>query len=340
MARSEGRDPEGGVPRSFAWRAVVLAGIVVAAMLPVTPDAVGATAAVAGTTAPCPEPDGLSIGDDQFYRQVGPGGRQYQLYIPTSYQGNRLLPLVLDFHPFTGTAAIEELFNGFEQVAEEAGFVLARPEALTPEGAFGPTWSLYGTEDVEYVEAILADVRSVLCVDPGRIYAAGMSQGGHFATQLTCRLPGAFAAVASVAVLDHPFECSPPPTPMIAFAGRNDRIYDIEEGLDPAIFGLSFPEAPPEARPGPLEEEADAWATTNDCRPEPIITTSAQGAERMRYSCPKHLDTVIFVHDGGHVWPGPWLDPELADELGIGPATNQIDASWTIWKFFKRHSGW
>ncbi len=203
---------------------------VVAAVLFAGPGAISlASAALPGAS--CPEPDGLSIGDDQFYRQVEPTGRQYQLYIPTSYRGNQPVPLILDFHPFTGTAAIEELFNGFEQVAEEAGFVMARPEALTPEGALGPTWSLHGSEDVEYVEPVLADVRSVVCVDPGRTYAAGMSQGGHFVTQLTCRLPGTFAAVASVAVLDHPFDCSPPPTPIIAFARRNDRIYDIEEGL-------------------------------------------------------------------------------------------------------------
>ncbi len=314
-----------------------LIGALVGATPPATADDTSMNEAVAGAAAQCPEPDGVSIGDDQFYRQVGPSGRRYQLYVPTSYRGNRPVPLILDFHPFTGTASIEELFNGFEEVAEEAGFVLARPEALTPEGGLGPTWSLYGSDDIEYVEDVLADVRSVVCVDPARTYAVGMSQGGHFATQLACRLPGSFAAVASVAVLDHPFECAPPPTPIIAFAGRNDRIYDIEEGLDPAIFELSFPDAPDGSRPGPLEDEGEAWASANGCKPEPVITSSAEGVQRLKYLCPQHIDTVIFVHDGGHVWPGPWLDPELAEQLGIGPATNQIDATRTIWWFFMQH---
>jgi polyhydroxybutyrate depolymerase len=323
--------------RSARWLVAGLLGALIAATLPPTAGDASTSAAVADTAAPCPDPDGLSIGDNRFYRQVGPSGRRYQLYVPTSYRGNRPVPLILDFHPFTGTASIEELFNGFEEVAEEAGFLLARPEALTPEGGLGPTWSLYGSEDVEYVEAVLADVRSVVCVDPARTYAAGMSQGGHFATQLACRLPGTFAAVATVAVLDHPFECAPPPTPIIAFAGRNDRIYDIEDGLDPAIFELSFPDAPDGARPGPLEDEADAWAGANGCQPEPIVTSSTNGLQRITYPCPHHVGTLIFVHDGGHVWPGPWLDPQLAEELGIGPATNQIDATRTIWRFFKQY---
>ena len=290
-----------------------------------------------GRATECGDPDDLPLGDDLYYRDVGISGRSYQLYVPTSYLGNRAVPLMLDLHPWMGNTAMEERFNGFEEVAEEAGFVLARPQAVTPPGDAGPAWLIYGNDDVDYVEEVIADAATAVCVDSTRIYAAGMSQGGHFATQLACRLPGVFAAVASVGVVDHPVDCVSPPTPIIGFAGRTDSIYRIEEGLDPSVFESASVGAPPNARPGAFREEADAWASTNGCRPDPIVTSRGEGVERLAYRCPRRVETLFFLHSGGHVWPGPWLDPGFAEQLGIGVATDDIDASWTVWRFFRQH---
>lgn len=164
-----------------------------------------------------------------------------------------------------------------------------------------------------------------------------MSQGAGFAIELTSRRSVPFAAVASVAVLAHPVARAPRPTPLIAFVGRNDPIYDLELGLDPSIFEDSVRTPPAGARPGPLRQEADAWASTNGCRSDPVITGSPDGIQRLTYECPEHLDIEIYIHDGGHVWPGPWLDPDFADELGLGPATRAIDATRRIWEFFEAH---
>jgi len=231
-------------------------------------------------TATCEKQADLPLGDDLFFREVGSSRRQYQLYVPTSYRAERPLPLVLDFHALRSDPLMEENFNGFETVAKKVGFVLARPQGVSG------SWSLFDGTDAEYVEAVLADVRALVCVDPARTYAAGMSQGGHLATQLACRLPGTFAAVATVAVLDHPVGCSPEPTPIIAFAGRKDAIYDIEEGLNPSIFESANPGAPPGARPGSLKAEAEAWAATNRCKSEPAIS-ARRGTGTMELPVPE-----------------------------------------------------
>jgi len=285
--------------------------------------------------AACGKPSDLPLGDDLYFREVQVGGRQYQLYVPRSYRSSRASALVLDFHAWRGNAAIEESFNGFESVAEKTGFVLARPEAAA--GAAGPSWSLYGGgSDLAFLRAVIADIRTTVCIDPARIYAVGMSQGGQLATQLTCSLRGMFAAVASVAVLDHPFGCSPRPTPIIAFVGRADPIYDIDAGLDPSIFNAAGSQAPRGARPGPLKSEAAAWAVTNHCEPNPTIFRQGAGLERWTFRCPKTSETIVYVHSGGHVWPGPWFPPAVATQLALGPTSRQIDATWTIWRFFQR----
>ena len=275
--------------------------------MPTQPQAATTTtpAEVTNPNAACDRQSDLPLGDDLYFRDVGSTGRQYQLYIPASYRVARPVPLILDFHAYRSDPLMEGSFNGFETVAEKAGFVLARPQAESG------SWSLYDGNEVEYVEAVLGDARSVVCVDPDRIYATGMSQGGQFATELTCRLPATFAAVASVAVFDHPVGCSPEPTPVIAFTGRNDAIYDLADGLSAGIFESANPEWPPDARPGPLKAEAEAWAVTNGCKSRAIVTDAGQGLERWTYGCPKHFEVVVFVHDGGHVWPAPGLILQL-----------------------------
>ena len=123
----------------------------------------------------CGKPSALPLGDHRYFRKLKVGGRRYQLYVPRSYRPGHATALVLDFYFWRGSTAIEESLNGFERVAEKAGFVLARPEAA--EGT-GPSWSVYDGSDVAYARAVLADIRTAVCIDPARIYAAGMSQEG------------------------------------------------------------------------------------------------------------------------------------------------------------------
>jgi poly(3-hydroxybutyrate) depolymerase len=124
-----------------------------------------------------------------------------------------------------------------------------------------------------------------------------------------------------VAVLDHPVDCDPEPTPLIAFVGRGDTIYRLDAGLDPAIFSQATGEAPPGARPRPIDDEASAWASTNGCRAEPTVREVNARVELRSYRC-RHADFVIYVHEGGHTWPG---------------SIERLQASRLIWAFFDDH---
>ncbi len=267
--------------------------------------------------ATCQQQEDLPLSDDQHFREVGSEGRSYQLYLPATYRADRPAPLVLDLHGAGGDAAVQEGFSGFEGLAERAGFLLVRPQAL-----IAGLWSLYEMADVEYVAAVIADVRTVACIDADRIYVAGMSQGGHLATYLACRSPGVFAAVASVAVLDHPVDCDPGPTHLVAFIGRGDLIYRIDTGLDEGVFEqATIGDPPADARPGPLREEAAAWASTNGCRPQPKIREIGKRVDLWSYRC-READLEIYIHGGGHAWPG---------------SLEGLDASDLIWAFFEEH---
>ncbi|HEX6332347.1 MAG TPA: PHB depolymerase family esterase [Actinomycetota bacterium] len=272
----------------------------------------------------CDREQDLPLGDPEFYREVGPDGRDYQLYIPRSYRADRPAPLVVDLHA-AGEDATTQRLSGFESLAEKKGFVLARPQAefgafVGEVTVFARFWSLFDRTDVDYVLATIADVRTLVCIDAARVYAAGYSMGGNLTAYLACRSPQTFAAVASVAVLDHPV-CDPDPTPLIAFVGRADTIYRMDAGLDPDIFSQTAGGGPPGARPGPLDDEASAWASTNGCRAEPTVQEVNTRVERRSYRC-RHADFEIYVHEGGHTWPGSF---------------DRLQASRLIWAFFEDH---
>ena len=72
-----------------------------------------------------------------------------------------------------------------------------------PDGA-GRRWNdgrAVGAErdDVGFVRALIDSLERELEIDPRRVYATGISNGGMFAHRLACELPGVLAAIAPVA---------------------------------------------------------------------------------------------------------------------------------------------
>lgn len=256
---------------------------------------------------------GLAASDEPSREVVIDGtARSYLLFVPTSrYQTPP--PLVLNHHGLTQDAGDQRVLTGFDELAERKGVVVAYPDAGDRN------WNFEDESDVAYITALIADVGSSTCIDPTRIYAIGMSQGGGFSTLLACRLPDRIAAVASVAVLHHhdsPACDTPVPSPVLTVLGKNDRIYSIDEGL---MITADVVDAP-----GPLATETDAWIETNGCAPDPVKSEPTEGVERMDYSCPRGNDLAVVVHDAGHIWP----DREL----------HNLDTNQVIWEFLSKYA--
>ncbi len=112
---------------------------------------------------------------------------------------------------------------------------------------------------------------------------------------------------------------------MIAFHGTADRITPYQGGktsvaLDP------FPRIP---------EWTAKWARRNGCASAPIESTVAPDVSRREYGgCALDATVVLYtIEGGGHTWPG---GTQLPDWL-VGPTTRSIDASETMWAFYREH---
>jgi len=180
--------------------------------------------------------------------RVGELERKYYLHIPPNYDSAIPTSLVLSFHGYTDRAVGMEYGTGMNTQADKYNFIIVYPESTSfssrsgvisswndlscnaspgPEGPIcsenswsyefppecgEPTDCNWCTchDDLAFIEQILDDVESNLCIDRKRVYATGMSNGGMFVHRLGCDLGNRFAAIAPVAgTLARGFNCAP-----------------------------------------------------------------------------------------------------------------------------------
>jgi polyhydroxybutyrate depolymerase len=205
-------------------------------------------------------------------------------------------------------------------LADEAGFIVVYPQALGDP----PTWHVGplagGANDLEFLSDLIDDLASRYPIDPRRVYATGISNGGGMVDRLGCGLADRLAAIASVSGAYLFWEdCHPSrPLPVLAFHGTGDEIvpYEGEGRVLPSV-----------------RTWAAAWASRDGCRsgPETVLRAGAVTGERWS-ACPGSAEVVLYtIEAGGHWWPGADFLP------GANRPTDEIDATATMWAFFQAH---
>jgi polyhydroxybutyrate depolymerase len=266
-----------------------------------------------------PLPSGLRPGTTSV-RSIVSGGttRVYRLHVPAGSTATTPLPVVLNFHGRYGTAIEQEQYSGLLPVSDREDFLL-----LTPDGTGDPTgWSAgatppNGVDDVRLVNDLLDTVERELCVDAGRVYATGFSNGAFMSSRLACEMSDRIAAFAPVGGVDFPASGCGAPVPMLAFHGTDDEVVPLRGGQ---VRGWMYAGA---------DVAMDAWAAQNGClaanaRTVPLGRTVA----RTSYQGCQAEASMVFVQGGGHTWPG------ARDNPGLGSTTHDISAAELIWTFF------
>ncbi|MBX9627897.1 MAG: PDZ domain-containing protein [Gemmataceae bacterium] len=118
-------------------------------------------------------------------------GREYWLYVPDSYDPSISHGLIVWFHPAgQGGKDGEGMAAAFKEFCESHHFILMGPKSANPEG-----WAASETE------LIVQDVRKVLgryAIDPARVVAHGLGNGGQMAFYLGFNARDVFRGVAAV----------------------------------------------------------------------------------------------------------------------------------------------
>ena len=287
----------------------------------------------------------------QTYRQTNRGTvvrtveventrRTYLLHVPSSYNRNKPIPLVLVFHGGEGQPQQIERHTGFSALADREAFIVAYPEGVNKHWNDGRA-NAPRVDDVAFATAVIDDLARTLNVDRKRIYATGISNGGMFSQRLACELSGTIAAIASVAATMPDalrVRCKPSqPISVLMIHGTDDPLIPYRGGAMPrGTLGGNVLSAP---------DAIKFWVAHNKCSPTP--TTLELGVDRdpkdgtrvesESYDhCAANVDVeLVTVVGGGHTLPS---SRQYLPERLVGRTSMEINGTEAIWSFFKRQA--
>lgn len=262
--------------------------------------------------------DGRTGQTGSFVETIESGGRErtFRLAVPDGIDLGQPTPLVLNFHGLGSNAAAQEAYAAMAAKAAEEGFITAAGQGTgnswnTGEICCAPA-NEEGVDDVQFVRDMVAAISADYCIDPARIFATGMSNGGFMSNRLGCDAADLIAAVAPVASFLGLRDCAPSrPMPILMFNGTEDPLVPY----------------------GAAAGSSSGWAERNGCRGEPEQTFANGDSSCVTYpDCAGGATTTFCtVEGGGHTWPGAIAIP------GLGYTTTDLDATDAMWEFFVAH---
>ena len=209
-----------------------------------------------------------------FYRVTRP--RSVNLFVPSSYNGQTELPLVILLHGYIpvslpSSGAWYESWMQFQPVAEARGFLYCYPEGTLDRSNLrywnaidcNDFWSA-GVDDAGYLRAVIEQIGRQFAMDRKRVYLIGHSTGGDMVYSAACQLADLLAGIAGVAgntFLD-PSRCQPSErVHVLCICGTLDEYSNYWGGT----WGLPSPVTHSPSYPGAVRT-AQIWAGYNGAR--------------------------------------------------------------------------
>lgn len=241
--------------------------------------------------------------------------------MPASVTPGSPVPLLIDMHGFTSNSAQQRAISGWLAKSDSEGFIAAWPQGL------GNAWNAQGVccagagtqDDVGFIESVVLAISSAASIDPGRVFATGLSNGGSQSHTMGCESADLFAGVAAVSFglsggtsfSEIVASCNPANgVPVIHFHGTADTTVPYATGvLDSLGAQSSFA----------------AWGQIQACgRVDADDQISANTLCETRSSCSGGVDVRLCSVDAGtHV---------LYGQLG---STTIPDQAWAFFQSFQ-----
>ncbi len=289
--------------------------------------------------------DGVRRGDIHGSLLSGGVTRTYLLHVPPRYEADAGWPLVLALHGGGTQGRSMPGLTGLSRLADRHGFLVIYPDGR------GRSWNdgredpdvpaeRMKVDDVGFLTGLVDEVSRRYRVDPARVYATGISNGGFMAQRLGCEASTRVAAIAPVVAtigVELAGRCRPTrPVSVLMVNGTDDPLVPFLGG-PVRVFGRVR-----SGRVASVGETVALWARHNRCAAAPVITREPDrdpfdGVTVRREAltgCRGGSEVILYVMEGGgHVWPG---GPQYLPSRVIGRASRDIDSE-VIWEFFSRH---
>lgn len=260
--------------------------------------------------------------------------RTYLLQLPSNYTAAQRWPLVLVLNHHLLNASDAARITRFDDFAYRNGIIAVFPNSD------GTSWDWQESSHIAFFNALLDSLEANNSVDPLRIYATGISNGGVMMFKLGCDLANRIAALSPVAALmpaSLAENCHPArPISLLEFNGTSDLPMPYEGGIK--LLGANFG-----TRLLSAQASARWWAKVNGCAQNPnqdiLPRKSEDGMDTRREiytGCREGTEVTLYsIVGGGHTWPGS--STNLPRITLSGRTSFDLDANSIIWQFFHAH---
>lgn len=267
---------------------------------------------------------GGSNGDRSGSIAVGGRTREYIVHLPHGNDAKTPLALVFVLHGGMQSPESAERMSGMSAKADREHFI-----AVYPRGTgMLPTWNSGNccgaafrdkVDDVGFLRALIGKLEHDYSVDPKRIFATGISNGGMMSYRLACELSDQIAAIAPVEGAQN-LECRPStPVSLLVFHGTADRLVAFDGGETKYQIG-------PKRTDSSVASAVAFWVKQDGCSPDPAQSKVAEVRVETYSGCQDGTGVTLYAIDGGrHMWPGHPL------------SGNHVQATNILWDFFSKH---
>jgi len=272
----------------------------------------------------------IPVGSSAGTLASGGRTRTYRIYRPASLAPGSPAPLAVFLHGGFGDGAQAEGAYGWDAAADAGRFVVVYPNGISKAWNGGTCCGVpqqKGIDDVGFIRDLVAHVEAALPIDPARVFATGISNGGIMAYRLACETD-LFAAIGPDSATQLVPCAGASPTSVIAIHGLADTRVPYAGGMGSGVGHVDGPAMP---------TVIAGWRTTDGCGD--ASSTTAGVVSTAVSSCPQgRAVELITVAGAGHQWPGgKRMDPLVAAVLGLDQPSTALDATAVIWAFFAAH---
>ena len=291
---------------------------------------------------PTPEVPRLSGKLTKGNLEVGGLKRTYLTYVPQGLPQGAPLVVVMHGSGQNSSQMRRATGYGFERLADEHGFAVVYPNGY--EGYWNAcnivgdySANKLNVDDVGFLTGVLDKLSTEIGVDRGRVFAVGLSRGGHMAFRLALEAPSRFRAVAAVAAnvpAPENFKCKPAgngTSSVMIMNGTEDPLNPFEGG-EVKLFGLLKRGKVRSSRESG-QYFADLNGITGVPQTEETQVADDVRVEQMLWHNDSNVEVELMaIHGGGHGMPQPYSRyPRL-----LGPTPKEPNGPAVIWAFFER----
>ncbi len=156
--------------------------------------------------------------------------RHYRIRMPQGHDGKAKVGAIFFMHGYRGAAKGIMRNEALGKAASDLGLALIAPKSAYDDWAIPGAPQAKEPKELEYFDAIVADIRQRFAIDTSKLMASGFSAGGMMTWNLACHPSELFAAYAPISGTfwePTPQTCETPTASIIHTHGTSDKVVPL-----------------------------------------------------------------------------------------------------------------